>query len=492
MRTKLSQRRGNTGIKRRNGNNNKGVKMLKVEFKNMLAERVGPRNGISRTAIDKMQPQIDRALDEVDKLRKGDDVAFFHLPFKREHVDKIEQLADSTAKNFDNYVLLGIGGSSLGPIAVQNALKDPMWNLLPPSKRDSRPRMFFLDNIEPDMIASISRFINPKKTLFNVISKSGSTAETMSQFMIFRQQLIRAVGKEKASSHIIATTDPENGLMREIVNQEGYESLEVPAGIGGRFSVLSPVGLFPAAVSGVNITKLLDGAASITKKCKGANVWRNPAMLIASMLYLADTKKNKPIHVMMPYSNRLYSIADWYRQLWAESLGKRLSGRKVVNTGPTTVKALGATDQHSQSQLYVEGPADKVIIFIRVENFDSTVKIPRGFAGKPGLSYLSGHTLNELIDAEQKATEVTLAKNKRPSITITLPEISEETIGALFYMFEMATAYAGQFYSINAYNQPGVEEGKQFAYGIMGRPGYEHKAREFKQLRGQQKISSHF
>ena len=456
--------------------------MLKIEFKNMMTDRVGQKNGISRTAVDRMQPRIDRALDGVDELRKGDEVAFFHLPYKREHLTKIQQLADRSAKNFDNYVLLGIGGSSLGPIAVQNALKDPMWNLLPPSKRDGRPRMFFLDNIEPDMIASISRFINPKKTLFNVISKSGSTAETMSQFMIFRQQLIRAVGKEKARSHIVATTDPEKGLMREIVNEEGYESLEIPAGIGGRFSVLSPVGLFPAAVSGVNIAKLLDGAAAINRRCKGSNVWRSPALLTASLLHLADTQKKKPIHVMMPYSNRLYSVADWYRQLWAESLGKRLSGRKVVNTGPTPVKALGATDQHSQSQLYVEGPADKVIIFIRVEKFDSTVNIPRGFAGKPGLSYLSGHSLNELIDAEQKATEVTLAKNKRPSITITLPEISEETIGALFYMFEMATAYAGQFYEVNAYNQPGVEEGKEFTYGIMGRPGYEQKAREFKKL----------
>lgn len=456
--------------------------MLKIDFKNMLAERIGPRNGISRSMVEKMQPRIERALDEVDQLRKGDEVAFFHLPFKREQLTKIQQLADRTASNFDNYVLLGIGGSSLGPIAVQNALRDPLWNLLPPSRRDARPRMFFLDNIDPDMIASISRFINPKKTLFNVITKSGSTAETMSQFMLFRQQLIRAVGKEKARSHIIATTDPENGLMREIVKEEGYQSLEVPADIGGRFSVLSPVGLFPAAVSGVKITKLLDGAAAISKKCKGPNVWRNPALLIGSLLYLADTRKNKPIHVMMPYSNRLYSVADWYRQLWAESLGKRLSGGKVVHTGPTPVKALGATDQHSQSQLYVEGPADKVIIFIRVEQFDATVKIPRGFGSKPGLSYLSGHSLNELIDAEQKATAVTLAKNKRPSITITLPQITEETVGALFYMFEMATAYAGQFYNINAYNQPGVEEGKQFAYGIMGRPGYEHKAREFKQL----------
>jgi len=456
--------------------------MLKFDFNNMLAERVGRLNGITRTAVEKMQPRIDRAIAGVEALEKGDEVTFFHLPYKRDGVKNIQAMADRIVGKFDNFVLLGIGGSALGPIAVQAALKDPLWNLLPPARRGGRPRMFFIDNIDPDLVASISRFINVKKTLFNVITKSGSTAETMSQFMIFRRQLIRAVGREKARSHIVATTDPEKGLLRELVDEEGYESLEVPPGIGGRFSVLSPVGLLPAAVSGVKIQKLLDGAVEINRLCRRKNVWRNPSLLSALLLYLADVRKNKPIHVMMPYSNRLYSIADWYRQLWAESLGKKYSGRRIVHTGPTPVKALGATDQHSQSQLYVEGPADKVIIFIRVEDFDSTVRIPRGFARKPGLSYLSGHSLNELIDAEQKATEVTLAKNKRPSITITLPSINEATVGALFYMLEMTTAYAGQFYNINAFNQPGVEEGKQFAYGIMGRPGYRHKAREFKQL----------
>ena len=256
--------------------------MLNFDFEKMMAASVGRNNGITTKTITQIKKKIDRACGRVEELRKGNEVRFFHLPYQDRVINEIKTEADRVAKKFDNFVLLGIGGSALGPIAVQAALKDPFWNILPPSRRRARPRMFFLDNIDPDLIDSLSKAINIKRTVFNVITKSGSTAETMSQFMIFRQKLIRAVGKEKAKSHIVAITDKENGLLRELVREEGYKSLEVPDGVGGRFSVLSPVGLFSAAVSGVNIQKLLDGAAAMDKICRRKNVWKNPALRLSS------------------------------------------------------------------------------------------------------------------------------------------------------------------------------------------------------------------
>lgn len=237
--------------------------------------------------------------------------------------------------------------------------------------------------------------------------------------------------------------------------------------------VLSPVGLVSAAFSGIDIEELLAGAREMDEKCKTPELMKNPAALYALIQYLYYWK-GRPISVMMPYSNSLYGIADWYRQLWAESLGKKINRRSNnIFVGPTPVKALGATDQHSQVQLYIEGPQDKVITFLSVGKFANKVPVPAF-----DKHYLSGHTLNELLKAEEEATRLALTQEGRPNLTINLPEISAKTVGQTLYLLELATAFAGELFDINAFDQPGVELGKQLTYALMGRAGFEEKRKE--------------
>ncbi|GAF90481.1 unnamed protein product, partial [marine sediment metagenome] len=275
---------------------------------------------------------------------------------------------------FENFVVLGIGGSALGNIALQAALNHPYYNLLDKKTRGGMPRIFVMDNVDPEYFGGLLDIIDPKKTLFNLISKSGGTAEPMSQFMVVREILRKKLGA-KAKDHIIATTDKESGILREIVEKEDYESFVIPGNVGGRFSVFTPVGLLSAAMGGIDIAQLLAGAAAMDSRCSTASLTKNPAYRNAVVHYLADTKKGKSISVMMPYSNALYLIADWYRQLWAESLGKKFDvDKKVVNAGQTPIKALGATDQHSQAQLYVEGPNDKIFTLVGAEKYRREIK----------------------------------------------------------------------------------------------------------------------
>ncbi len=459
---------------------------LTISYDTMLAGAVGPEHGLTQEELDSIGPEARRAFDEVKALRAGDEVTFFQLPYATAR--HIKRAAKAIAERCDNFVVLGIGGSALGTTAVASALRHPFWNLLGKADRNGRPRLFVLDNVDPDWLRAFKESVNLKRTVFNVITKSGSTSETMAQFLHFRDALARALGPRHARNLVI-TTDPTEGLLRKMLDEmpeeQRYEAFEVPPGVGGRFSVLSAVGLLPLAVVGVNIDKLLAGARDMDAACKERDWRKNPALLCAALLYLAQTRKGKSLTVMMPYSQRLRDVADWFRQLWAESLGKRVNrAGETVHAGLTPIKALGVTDQHSQVQLYAEGPFDKVIVFVRVEQFDKKLPIPRKDLPVEGLEYLAGHTFNELIDVEQRATQAALIKAGRPTMTITLPKVTPETVGELVCFLEMQTAYAGALYNINAFNQPGVEEGKQFTYGLMGRLGYEQKAAEFRRITG--------
>ena len=303
-------------------------------------------------------------------------------------------------------------------------------------------RMFFADNIDPVRLDGMFEAADPRKTLYNIITKSGSTAETMGTFLLVREALESAVGGDWRK-HVVVTTDLEKGDLRAIADDEGIESFAVPDGVGGRFSVLSPVGLVPAVCAGIDIRGLLAGAAAMDTRLRAASVMENPACLYSMYQYLLDRDKGKSVSVMMPYSSGLYGLADWFRQLWAESLGKRydLDGGEV-HVGPTPVKALGVTDQHSQVQLYVEGPFDKVFTFLAVERFGKEAPMKPAYPGMSSLDYLGGRSMAELIDAERRGTVYALTAHKRPNMTVVFPEVTPSTVGQFLYALEEATVFS--------------------------------------------------
>jgi len=328
------------------------------------------------------------------------------------------------------------------------------------------------DNVDPERMAALLDVIDIEKTMFNVITKSGSTSETMSQLLIITDLLRKKLG-EDISTHIIATTDAEKGNLIKIAGREGWKTFYVPDGVGGRFSELCPVGLLAAAVCGVDIRALLVGAAAMDARSQSENLFQNPACLLAAA-QVASMRKGCNIHVLMPYADGLKYVSDWYAQLWAESLGKRYGNDgSEIYAGQTPVKALGVTDQHSQVQLYTEGPFDKVITFLGVDEYRTTTPIPAGYLDIPDVSFLCGHTQNELIAAEQAATQYAVGKSGHMYSVITLPVLSAHTLGQLLYMFEVMTAFAGELLQLNAFDQPGVEEGKNATYALLGKPGYD-------------------
>lgn len=457
--------------------------MIKFDYSNMMAENIGEEHGIGKGVLDGMAERARRAHDGVIAKKESGKIGFLDLPYDDALVARIREEAERVSSEFENFVVLGIGGSALGNIALRTALNHPFHNLLSREKRDGRPRIFVPDNIDPDRLNGLFDILDLNSTVFNVITKSGSTAETMSQFMIVRDRLMQELGRGEMPKHIIATTDVKKGALRKMAEEEGYVTFPIPANVGGRFSVLSSVGLLSAAVSGIGIGELLIGARNMNARCSSPNMTDNPALAGAVLHYLSRTEKGKAMLVMMPYSHRLKDVADWFRQLWAESLGKKYStGGEVVHTGQTSIKAVGATDQHSQIQLYVEGPNDKVVCFLAVEEYNSRVDIPPLSGEEDGLSYLEGKSLNELILAEMRATALTLVKNSRPNCTITMPRVDARSVGELLFMLELQTSYSGELYNIDAFDQPGVEEGKQFTYGLMGREGYEEKRSELDDL----------
>ena len=317
-----------------------------------------------------------------------------------------------------------------------------------------------------------------RRTGFNVISKSGSTAETLAQFLWTYKLLKGRVGDLKARERLIITTDPDQGPLRSLIHRERVPSLAVPPNVGGRFSVLSAVGLLPASLAGIDVDELLAGARFMDQCLKDLD--HNLAHRLAALFYLFATAKKCPILVLMPYATSLAGLADWFCQLWAESLGKArdLHGN-LVHAGSTPIRALGATDQHSQLQLYQEGPADKLIAFLTVGKFKHDLEIPDLYPDQEAMSYLAGRSFSELLRAEQQATAFNLMKAGRPSLTLNLPEVNPFTVGQLIYLLEVATVAAASLFGVNAFDQPGVEGGKQTACGLMGRPGFEDRRREF-------------
>ena len=451
---------------------------ITVDYTNMTDKYLGDK-GISNKALDSHKALAKAAHSYVSENRGKDELfmGWTELPYNQDEIVKdILETAKDIRKKFDNFVVLGIGGSALGPQMAFTALCHLHYNDLPKAKRKG-PRFFVEDNVDPVRMKELLDVIDVTKTCFNVISKSGATSETMTQYLIIAD-LLKKAGKD-VKDHVVFTTDASRGNLVKISKElGGVKSFVLGDGVGGRFSELSPVGLLPAAVLGIDIKTLLKGAAYMDKLCKTADLKKNPALLSATLQYIA-MQDGKNIGVLMPYSDNLKYVSDWYAQLWAESLGKNVTlDGKPCNVGQTPVKALGVTDQHSQVQLYTEGPFDKVVTFLSVGSYKEKSPIPHGCENIPDVGFLGGHTMEELIQAENKATAYALTKAGRLNYTILLPEVNEFTLGQLLYYFELQTAYAGAMFNIDTFNQPGVEAGKKATFALLGKPGYDGQKAE--------------
>ena len=457
----------------------KQVARVTVDFNYMMEKSLGDK-GIKDSELKAISGKAAEAFNYV-KSNRGKDELFMgwtELPYNQgEIVADILDTAAKIRKKFKYFVVLGIGGSALGPIMVFNALKHLHYNELPDEKRNG-PKFYVEDNVDPVRMQALLDVIEPEKTCFNVISKSGATSETMTQYLIIADIL-----KKKGLNipeHLVFTTDANRGNLIKIDQSFGgkIKKYVLPDGVGGRFSEMCPVGLLPAAVLGIDIKEMLAGAAYMDELCSKPEIGENPALACAVLQYIT-MKQGKNIHVMMPYSDNLKLMADWYCQLWAESLGKAVDyDGNVVNAGNTPVKSLGVTDQHSQVQLYIEGPFDKVITFISVEKYACEMPIAHGCEDIPDVGFLGGHTMQELIQAENKATAYALMRAGRMNYTIKMPEVSAFTLGQLMFMLELQTAYAGALLNIDTFNQPGVENGKKATFALLGKKGYEAQKKE--------------
>jgi glucose-6-phosphate isomerase len=450
---------------------------MKLHYGRMLSDKLDGEHGLPRARLDDLSARFPAILNEVEARRRDGEYGFYELGEQAPTVTAIRRFAEGIGQAYDHVLVLGIGGSALGTKALVNALRPAAWNELDDEAREFFPRITILENVDPTSIGAALRRIDPRRVFVNVISKSGGTAETLAQYLVVRGWLDEALGQDAAVRHVAFTTDPAKGPLRALAEREGIAALEIPPSVGGRYSVLTPVGLLPAALVGIDVSGLVQGARRALERAEESNLLQNPAALYAALHWAADAWLGARIHVLMPYSDRLKEFAAWYAQLWAESLGKRLDRRgEVVHSGPTPLAATGATDQHSQAQLFMEGPFDKLVSFIRVEHAAEDIRIPSREGLPEELAYLPGHTVGELLLSEQEATSAALARMGRINLTLSVPELTAETLGELIMFFQLVTGFAGAWYGVNPFDQPGVELGKRLTFAAMGRPGFPREA----------------
>ncbi len=446
---------------------------LRLDDTLMFRDKLDGVHGINPASVAELAERFADVQAEVRHRREHGEYSFLKLGHQPDVVDAIEHWADGKRRRFYHLLVLGIGGSALGAKALLSALRPPAWNEWPAERRDGWPTLTVLENVDPVTVQEALDRLDPRRTLVNVISKSGGTAETLAQYLVVRDWIERTVGVGAARDHFVLTTDPAKGALRALAREEGIDSFEVPAGVGGRFSVLTAVGLIPAALLGMDLGELLAGAQEAVSEAESNTLAGNPAARWAALQWQAQATRAANVHVLMPYSDRLREFAEWYRQLWAESLGKRLDrGGRESFRGPTPVATVGATDQHSQVQLFIEGPFDKTITFIRVADTVGMLEIPARPGASPELSYLQGKTMGQLLDAEFKATREALRSQGRMSMTLEIDTIDARHLGRLLMFFQIATGYAGVWYDVNPFDQPGVELGKVLTFKAMGRAGY--------------------
>lgn len=454
--------------------------MVRLDYGYCMEQGLSSPGGLDDKFLTSAQKAIDAAHASLAADRAAGKLGFLELTEMGEaDLAPIKAEADRLAGLADTVVVLGIGGSALGATCVDMAINGAARNSFP---RKKGMRLFVADNPDPRSFGQLLDGLDLKRTAFNVISKSGSTAETMSQYLAVRGLLEQKLGREAALERLTFITDPEKGNLRIIAKDDPVVCLAVPPNVGGRFSVLSAVGLLPLACAGVDIAELIAGARAMAERCAGGELLSNPAYMFAAVA-VEMSRRGRNVLVMMPYATDLFGLSQWFAQLWAESLGKALSlSGEAVHLGQTPVAAVGATDQHSQLQLYMEGPQDKLVCLVTLDDYGRELTIPALHPDIDSIAYLGGAGMGQLIKSEARASAAALAEQGRPSLNIRMPRIDEHCLGQTLLLLELATVTAGSLLGINPLDQPGVELGKKLTYGLMGRPGFADQAERIERI----------
>lgn len=408
-----------------------------------------------RTSFD-ASPLPENVFKRFNRWMEDGKLGFVELPEDTALLNDTLELAHDIHKSSDRMIVCGIGGSSLGLRALLSAMEK------------SRSRVSVVDSPDSSMLKKLVSRFDPDSTAISVITKSGGTAETMAIFLTLYGWLRES---RDADRRVIAITDPCKGDLRKLARDRKWNSLPVPPSVGGRFSVLSPVGLFPAAFEGIDVKSLLRGAQTVTE-----DYFENGSESVAARIaagYLHNFKSHT-VHVFFPYDDRLHDTALWIAQLWAESLGKKtdLSGNEVF-TGQTPLACRGPADQHSLLQLFTEGPRDKTVTILTAPGDKDAARIPGGFNDYPSIAYLEGRTPDELRLAEAEAAGKAFEEAGIPVSYLEMRYLDAHSLGELLMSLEIATVLTGLALNINPLDQPGVERCKVLIYKAMNRPGYQ-------------------
>lgn len=427
-----------------------------------MHSRVAGRAGEAPAQFSRLLKRLAAVHRAMKDHNKKGAYGFTTIPYRAEELAETRRLAASLKKEFKTLIVVGIGGSDLGARALVAALGG--------KRKGAMDIRFIGANTDPDELAALLASIDLKKCAINIVSKGGDTVEPMSAFLILRQRLIARVGAKRHARHVVATTDPDHGTLRAIADREGYRALPVPRAIGGRFSALTTVGLLAVECAGIDGKALLHGAERVLLDFIERAPKENGPLLFAGLQTDAHQLRGQSVVVLMPYASRLRQFGNWFRQLWAESLGKRRTRRgKPVHSGQTPVAALGATDQHSQLQLWNEGPADTVVTFIDHGAFDGDLVVPNAYPKLSGVAFLGKKSLSRINRAERESTALALTEHGKPHGTLRLGRIDAASLGGLMMFFMLATAAAGELLDIDAFDQPGVESMKRTMFRMLGR-----------------------
>ena len=440
--------------------------ILSIDIGHLLNEG-DTKNFISSSIFESFYKKYSSLFNKVRRDIEKKTSPITHSFLAGSSLSNIKEIAKYLQGKYENILLIGIGGSTLGFRSIVQSLKGPFYNFeVSPRKY---PRVFVIDNVDPVLANQLGMLLDFKKTALIYISKSGSTPEPAANFIYFYKKYKEACGFVK---DIVIICDPGDNGINHIAKDIRCRLLHIPHDLAGRYTVLSPVGFLPSEIIGIDSKELLDGAVAVHEGIINTPIQKNPIFVLGACLSELASR-GKSIHVLFSYSNILSEFGLWFAQLWAESLGKKNSiNGKVINVGTTPLPALGATDQHSLLQLFKEGPNDKVFGFLTADNLPSDVILTDEFPSEVEYSYFAGHSMGEQLKIEQISTEMSLVHAGRPCYRLVLPEISASTLGALFYFMESLVIFTASLWQVNPFNQPGVEEGKNITYSMMGRTDY--------------------